>query len=53
MKVLEQRKTKTDVEIRIILDDNGFTLEQIRFLPVESWEANDGWRTTRYISSNN
>lgn len=38
------------IETRIIVDDNGFTKEQIRFVPVPEWEANDGWRTTRIIS---
>ena len=37
-------------EKRIIVDENGFKVEQIRFLPVEDWEQNDGWRTTRIIS---
>ena len=39
------------IEKRIITDSNGFTVEQVRFLPVEDWEPNDGWRTTRYITS--
>ena len=39
------------METRIITDCNGFKVEQIRFLPVEDWEPNDGWRTTRYITS--
>lgn len=38
------------METRTVVDGNGFTVEQIRFLPVEDWEPNDGWRTTRYIS---
>lgn len=41
--------TKT-IEKRVIRDENGFWCEQIRFLPLEDWEPNDGWRTT-YISS--
>lgn len=39
------------IETRIITDENGFTVEQIRILPVEDWEPNDGWRTTRIIKS--
>lgn len=39
------------IERRIIVDVNGFKKEQIRFLPVEDWEPNDGWRTTRIIQS--
>ena len=39
------------METRIIVDANGFKVEQIRFLPVNEWEQNDGWRTTRYLSS--
>lgn len=39
------------VESRIITDENGFTKEQIRILPVEDWEPNDGWRTIRIIAS--
>ena len=42
---------KNTVEKRIITDVNGFKVEQVRILPVEDWEPNDGWRTTRYISS--
>lgn len=38
------------IEKRVIRDANGFWNEQIRFLPLEDWEQNDGWRTT-YISS--
>ena len=34
-----------NVEERIYKDDNGFYNAQIRFLPVEDWEPNDGWRT--------
>lgn len=40
------------MEERIITDENGFTKEQIRFLPVEEWEPNDGWRTVKIISCN-
>lgn len=39
------------MEKRIVVDANGFKVEQIRFLPVEDWEPNDGWRTTKIISS--
>lgn len=39
------------IEVRTITDCNGFTKEQIRFVPIEDWEQNDGWRTTRYINS--
>lgn len=38
------------METRVIRDENGFWEEQIRFMPVEDWEPNDGWRTT-YISN--
>ena len=38
------------MEKRIYKDANGFYKVQIRFLPVESWEPNDGWRTT-FITS--
>ncbi len=34
------------MEKRIYRDENGFFHVQIRFLPVEDWEPNDGWRTT-------
>lgn len=34
------------MEKRISRDENGFYRVQIRFLPVEDWEPNDGWRTT-------
>ena len=37
------------IERRVIRDVNGFYKKQIRFLPLESWESDDGWRTT-YIS---
>ena len=39
-----------DKEQRIYKDENGFYNVQIRFLPVEDWEPNDGWRTI-FISS--
>ena len=39
------------IETRIITDENGFTLEQMRILPVEDWEPNGGWRTVRYLAS--
>ena len=38
------------IETRIIRDENRFWKEQIRFLPLDDWEPNDGWGTT-YISS--
>ena len=38
------------IEYRTIRDVNGFYREQIRFLPLDPWECDDGWRTT-YISS--
>lgn len=37
-------------EKRIRRDDNGFYNVQIRHLPVENWQPNDGWGTV-YISS--
>ena len=40
-----------EMEERIIIDENGFEKEQIRFLPVEEWEQDDGWKTIRIISS--
>lgn len=33
------------IEERIIKDANNFYCVQIRFLPLESWEQDDGWRT--------
>lgn len=33
------------IEKRIIKDVNNFYRVQIRFLPLEDWESNDGWRT--------
>ena len=47
-------KRKNEVmkmEKRIVVDANGFKVEQIRFLPVEDWDQNDGWRTTKIIGS--
>ena len=38
------------MEKRIYKDVNGFYNVQIRFLPVEDWEPNDGWRTV-FITS--
>ena len=37
------------IEKRIIKDVNNFYHVQIRFLPLEDWESNEGWRTV-YIS---
>ncbi len=34
------------MEKRMYRDENGYYRVQIRFLPVEDWEPNDGWRTT-------
>lgn len=48
---MTQKKGKTKMEKRVIVDCNGFKVEQIRFLPVEDWEQNDGWRTTKIIGS--
>ena len=39
------------IETRIVTDCNGFTVQQMRILPVEDWEPNDGWRTIKYLSS--
>ena len=39
------------IETRVIIDENGFKKEQVRFLPVEDWEPNDGWRTTRILEA--
>lgn len=39
--VRESKKT----ERRLVRDANGFWEAQIRFVPVEDWEQNDGWRT--------
>lgn len=44
-------RIKMKMEKRIVVDANGFKVEQIRFLPVEDWEQNDGWRTTKIIGS--
>ena len=38
-----------NIEKRIIKDENNFYCVQIRFLPLENWESNDGWGTV-YIS---
>lgn len=43
--------TEKKMETRIITDVNGFKKEQIRFLPVEPWEPNDGWRTRKILES--
>ena len=37
-------------EKRIMKDDNGFYNVQIRILPVEDWQPNDGWGTV-FITS--
>lgn len=37
------------LEERIIKDDNGFYNVQVRILPVEDWQQNDGWGTV-YIT---
>jgi len=37
-------------EERLIRDSNGFWQAQCRFLPLEPWEPNEGWRTF-FISS--
>ena len=37
------------IEERIIKDENNFYCVQVRFLPLEVWEQNDGWRTV-YIT---
>ena len=37
-------------ETRVVKDCNGFYRAQIRFLPVEDWEPNEGWRTC-FVSS--
>lgn len=39
----------TKMEQRIFRDGNNFYRVQIRFLPVNEWEQNDGWMTT-YIT---
>lgn len=33
------------IEERIIKDVNNFYCVQIRFLPLEEWEQDSGWRT--------
>ena len=51
MKIIEAaRKVTGNMEVRITKDCNGFYRREVRFLPVESWEPNDGWRTD-YISN--
>lgn len=40
---------RNDMERRVVKDCNGFVLEQVRFLPVNDWDVNDGWRTTKYL----
>lgn len=40
------------IERRIIKDSNGSYLDQVRFLPLEDDEQNDGWRTCRISSVN-
>lgn len=37
------------IEERIVKDKNNFYRVQVRFLPLEDWEADEGWRTT-YIT---
>ena len=37
-------------EKRIKRDENGFYNVQVRLLPVEDWQPNDGWGTV-YITS--
>lgn len=50
MKIIEAtRQIAEGIEARITKDGNGFYHRQTRILPVESWEPDDGWRTT-YIS---
>lgn len=34
-----------DCEKRIVKDDNNYYDVQVRFLPLEPWESNDGWMT--------
>ena len=41
---------KFEFEKRIRRDENGFYNVQIRILPLEDWEMDDGWRTT-FITS--
>lgn len=43
---------KSTIEHRIYRDCNGFYQEQIRIHPMQRWDeyANDGWRSTRYLS---
>ncbi len=38
------------IEQRIVKDSNGFYNCQVRFLPVNAWEPNDGWGTF-YVTS--
>ena len=50
MKIIEAAKTVAEnMEARITKDSNGFYHRQVRILPVEAWEPDEGWRTT-YIS---
>lgn len=50
MKIIEAAKQITvSMEARITKDGNGFYHRQMRFLPVEPWEPDEGWMTT-YIS---
>lgn len=37
--------TNKNIEERVVEGKNGYYEAQIRFLPVEDWEQNDGWRT--------
>lgn len=47
----EENGTKDKkMETRVVKDVNGFWRAEMRFLPVEEWEQNDGWRGC-YISS--
>ena len=40
---IRDRKGKT-MEKRITKDSNGYYFVEIRFLPVEEWEQDEGWR---------
>lgn len=50
LRVIEEaRMIAPDMEARITLDENGFYRREMRILPVEDWEPNEGWRID-YVS---
>lgn len=50
LRILETRQTTPTYEERITQDENRFYRHEIRILPVNDWEPDDGWRCT-FVSS--